>query len=463
MRDTMTESGRLTCADAAVLLEKRVAEEPLSDAEEQGLQQHLNHCEHCHRLVDWISALPGFAEELSGFEVRSAYQRAMENRARSLRAERRRKIAMALAAVAAVAAVVLIDKGMIRDLFSEEGKPAITQLKCLPAPPTQPVAGVVMTYCADRPPGVLAEDDGALRVSLQYGAVGLLVDPHRPGKHRVSVETPHGEVRVKGTMFTVLVDEENTWVEVFRGVVELIPIDAQQETLSMAAGRGADLGRRRISRLSSPRTESLRRVLDRESSRTLLATRGPVPAATPPEPDRTVSPAPSARRSPPGSSGSARSWGSAAKPVPEEESPVSDIEEPPKPSEPSIDTLIQEAQSCLLSHDWEGASSRYQDVLTKYPGSPESTAVLVSLAKLELRHLDRPSRALSHYRTYRDRAPRGPMAEEALFGIAETYRRMGDTAKEKETLQTFIGQYPGSSQIERARARLRRLEADSLQ
>ncbi len=463
MRETMTESGRLTCADAAVLLEKRVAEEALSDGEARGLQQHLTQCEHCRRLVSWVSALPEFAEELSDAEVRSAYHRAVENRARRLRSELRKKVAMALVAAAAVAAVVMLDRGMIRDLFSKEARPEFTKLECLPSSPSQPVPGVVMTYCTGRPPGVLAENDGELRVSLQYGAVGLLVDPDRPGKRKVSVETPHGEVRVKGTMFTVLVDEENTWVEVFRGVVEFIPAEPQNETLFVTAGNGANLRRRTLSRLSEPRTEALHRVLTQKSSRNLLATRGQLPAETPMGPESTASPAPSAMGKYKGASGAGRSRDPALKSAPEKGSIHSESEAEPKASEPTIDTLIQEAQTCLLSHDWTGASSRYQDILTRYPGRPESTAALMSLAKLELRHLNRPSSALEHYQTYRNRAPGGPMAEEALFGIAETYRRLGETEKEKDTLRTFVERYPGSSQIKRARARLGRLEAESLQ
>ena len=103
----------------------------------------------------------------------------------------------------------------------------------------------------------------------------------------------------------------------------------------------------------------------------------------------------------------------------------------------------------------------YQDILKRYPGRPESTAVLISLAKIELRHLNLPKRALDHYTTYQRRAPGGPMAEEALFGIAETYRRLGDRNLEGETLRLFVERYPKSSQLKRARARLRQLGTDT--
>ena len=127
----------------------------------------------------------------------------------------------------------------------------------------------------------------------------------------------------------------------------------------------------------------------------------------------------------------------------------------PKRSAPSIDTLIQEAQSCLIDRDWRCAAIKYQEVLKRYSGRPESMAVLISLAKIELRHLGRPKEALDHYKKYQQRAPKGPLAEEALYGIANAYRRLGLEDKEQETLRLFVEKYPQSSLVRKARARLK--------
>jgi outer membrane protein assembly factor BamD (BamD/ComL family) len=120
-------------------------------------------------------------------------------------------------------------------------------------------------------------------------------------------------------------------------------------------------------------------------------------------------------------------------------------------------TLTQEAQSCLIDRDWTCAAARYREVLTRFPRRPESMAVLISLAKIEMRYLGAPKDALTHYKTYQRRAPSGPLAEEALFGIAEAYRHLGVADKEEMTLSRFIEQYPESSLVQKARARLKQL------
>ena len=126
-----------------------------------------------------------------------------------------------------------------------------------------------------------------------------------------------------------------------------------------------------------------------------------------------------------------------------------------------MDDLIQDAQSCLLLRDWNCAASRYREVLGRYSRRPESAAVLISLAKIELRHLRLPNQALGHYRDYLSRLPNGPLAEEALLGTAEAYRRMGLEARERETLQGFLQRFPKSSLSGKARSRLNQLNNTS--
>ena len=459
MKETTGEPGRLSCSEAELLLEKRISEEVLSDPEQQGLQQHLNLCRKCHDLVKWISALPEYAYKLSDAEISSAYHTAKENRRRLKRAEHRRRIAMAIVAAVAVVAVVMLHGGLLHSLLSKEEDAENRKRECSPAPPTEPVPGVVMTYCKDREPGALIENGGEFRVSLRNGAVGMLVDPNRRSKRKVTVETPHGEVRVKGTMFTVLVDGENTRVEVFRGVVEFVPTAAWEDSLYATAGQGADLRRRVIFELSRPKTEALRRALDAEVARKSTAEQAPVPDEALTEPTSEVPSEPTESMESDELAGARSERNPVEQPEQVEEGVRSETPAALNRAAPSIDALIQDAQSCLIAHDWTCASSRYQDILKYYPGRPESTAVLVSLAKIELRHLNMPQKALDHYRTYQQWAPNGPMSEEALFGIAETYRRLGEKDMEEETLRLFVERYPKSSQLKRARARLHQLEA----
>ena len=97
-------------------------------------------------------------------------------------------------------------------------------------------------------------------------------------------------------------------------------------------------------------------------------------------------------------------------------------------------------------------------MLARYSKRPESTAALISLAKIELRHLDAPRKALAHFTAYQRRAPNGPLAEEALFGIAGAYQRLGNDDEERAALRRFVERYPRSSLRGKARARLAELD-----
>ena len=83
--------------------------------------------------------------------------------------------------------------------------------------------------------------------------------------------------------------------------------------------------------------------------------------------------------------------------------------------------------------------------------------MLITLAKIELRHLNSPKKALAHYGTYLRQAPNGPLAEEALLGMAHSYRRLGLEDREAETLQRYIERYPKSGLLGKARSRLEQL------
>ena len=457
MRETMGESGRLSCADAAMLLEKRVVEETLSAREQSALQQHLNHCMRCRRLVNWVSALPGLADELSDIEVNLAYRAAMKKRSFLQRTEPLKKVAIAAAAAAAVMAAITLDRDWLHAVFSNKDEVADGMLECEPAMPTAPVPGVMMTYCKNRKPGMLIENGGDVRVLLPHGAVGMRIDPNRRQKHKVTVETPQGEVRVKGTVFTVQVDKNNTWLEVFRGGVDFVPVTVFEEPMYVTAGRGADLRRHEVFALSAPRTDVLLQALEAKTALKDALNQTHAQESmlnTPSSSANLESSEPAEAPRPVTGSGQQAPTGQSAEAEGSVRSGKATLQKHPQPS---IDALIQNAQSCLIAHDWPCASSHYQDILKRYPGRPESTAILISLAKIELRHLNRPKKALDHYRAYQQRAPDGPMAEEALFGIAETYRRLGREEREESTLRLFVESYPGSSQLKRARARLRQL------
>ncbi len=123
------------------------------------------------------------------------------------------------------------------------------------------------------------------------------------------------------------------------------------------------------------------------------------------------------------------------------------------------DDLLQRANRARRDRRWRRADSLYDRVRRQHPGTRAATVAAVSSAAIRLEQLGDPAGALALYRRAARQAPRGPVAEEARFGLAEAYRRLGDTAAERAALTRFVRRHPRSLLIERARARLVELES----
>jgi TolA-binding protein len=332
-----------------------------------------------------------------------------------------------------------------RDVMDTQAVPAAA-LQCVPSEPTELVSGVFMIHCEENEPGATIED-GQVRVSLSRGTVGLFVDPERPEKKSVGVETPFGEVQVKGTLVSVRVDHAEARVEVFRGIVEVIPETEKHLAFQVAEGYGADLRHLTTFKLSKPATDMLITAIhikpsaesDRKTATVMKRESSSVSSVTEDASEGGAS-ADQAERS--------------------EQAEYDDYVGTDDDAERiaiSIDTLIQDARSCLLVRDWECAEARYRKVLEMYSQSPESTVVLISLAKIELRHMKLPHKALAHYSMYLQEAPNGPLAEEALLGMANVYRYLGFQEQERKTLRRFVERFPRSTLLGIVRERLKQL------
>ncbi|MBN2803192.1 MAG: FecR domain-containing protein, partial [Deltaproteobacteria bacterium] len=220
MTDILHNSEQLSCESTKLLLEKRVAEDVLSPEEEQLYNEHLSSCEKCRNLSILTFGLSKFADDpVDENEFDGAILKVMETLESNRQKENSRKIMWTGIGVA-IAAVMLVGVWSLLNIndISNASKPAF---QCTPSAPVELAEGVFMTTCDDSEPGTIIED-GVVRVSLNEGAVALSVNPARPNKKQVSVITPDGEVRVKGTLFAVHVDNNDARVEVFRGIVEVI-------------------------------------------------------------------------------------------------------------------------------------------------------------------------------------------------------------------------------------------------
>lgn len=355
MSETVDETSRLSCAHAATLCEKQFAEEPLSKEAEAALRSHLAQCRDCRRIADWMAELPvcadSHAEKRFRTGLRLAYRASMDRRAHLQYKAYRRKIAMAIVAAAAVLVAMTINRYRLSRVRPSQETVATNTVDCLPISPTETVSGVLLTYCENETPEVRIENDGDVSVLLQGGTVGLKIDPNRPHKRKVTVETPHGEVRVKGTVFTVHVDAQQSHVEVFRGVVEFVPSTHDDTSLFVKAGEGADLRRQTVYALVSPQTTSLRQILYENGRHRSVSS----PASSPQDktgPSTSRETAAQLEEGKPSTSKNAGASSAQSTSV----TPTSNRRPSTVPSRkrevPSIGSLIQEAQSCLLLHDW---------------------------------------------------------------------------------------------------------------
>ncbi len=428
---------RLSCFEVRSQTEKKMRQIGVSQEEQRQIDAHVSQCPPCYNFTALTSILPVYAAQAAEQRREAIIANVLQDlRHRHEMPPARSRRWMPFAVAAAVATLVLIGAWGVRRLMPAPSE-ASPVLSCVPAQPMATASGVFMTYCEGQGPEARVEE-GEVNVLLRQGSVALFVDPDRPVPRRVTVETARGRVAVKGTLFTVRIDDDNAWVEVFRGVVEVTPA-GDREPFRVAAGYGADLEQRSTFKLVEPVTERLVKVLPAKRSgapqEVSLAQNEPIEPLSPAG-DATAPEAPI------DGSGLER----------EVLGNLSNHREPRVAS--SIKRLLGEARSCLLVRDWQCAAARYQEVLRINSRRPGMTTVLITLAKIELRHLNRPQKALTHYQTYLRQAPNGPLAQEAFLGMADAYRRVGLRDREAHTLRRFIEKFPKSNLTAKARTRL---------
>lgn len=292
-------------------------------------------------------------------------------------------------------------------------------LFCLPSEPNLTATGVFTVSCNGTDSDTVVDGDD-IRIVLTRGTVGFFVTLQRDPKKTVTIHTPFGSVRADNTVFTVQADDKDTRFEVFRGNLEVFPEGRADIAFSLSQGSGVSLRKVTTFKLSAPSNSVL---ID-----TLLEMQVGL------QPNSVLENADVNDNNVDADAGAA---------------PISE----------SVDNFILKAQSCMLARNWYCAAYNYEKVLTAYSNGPEASPVLISLGKIELRHLNLPKTALAHYQLYLELAPNGPLAEEALLGTAGVYRKLGITAEERTALQTFAQKFPKSTLLKEVLYRLNRLEA----
>jgi tetratricopeptide (TPR) repeat protein len=128
----------------------------------------------------------------------------------------------------------------------------------------------------------------------------------------------------------------------------------------------------------------------------------------------------------------------------------------PEARAPRPDALAA-ANELRAARRYVEAEAAYAAIAAGAPDSREAYVATLARAGLFLGPLGRPAAALALYGRALAQAPAGALADEALFGIAECHRALGDARGERAALQDLLARRPDSPWRRRALGRLREL------
>lgn len=331
------------------------------------------------------------------------------------------------------------------------------------------------------------------RLRLRQGRLLAMV-AKRGHRQRFSVETPFGQVVVKGTRFWVDLSGAHKQVGVLQGRVR---VRTARSVTDLVAGQVIDLIGGRVSQITGAQRAAMSRLartatifgqsagalllLSTEPTGAQVSIDGEVLGNTPL--GALVSPG---RRwleiSRPGYKSIAQHWHCVPyavipgfwrlKPVPRTlvhppGAPPETLGVPmrakvsPRGRVPSITALLREVRTRRLRKDWRGVARTYRRLIRFYPGSREARTCLVPLGEMQLTYLNQARAALRSFDNYLRGTSRGALAREAFWGRIRALRRLGRKSEEIASLRRFLRTYPRSLRATSARTRLERLVGSS--
>ncbi|WNG15335.1 tol-pal system YbgF family protein [Cystobacter fuscus] len=153
----------------------------------------------------------------------------------------------------------------------------------------------------------------------------------------------------------------------------------------------------------------------------------------------------------------------AAEPVPEAAPSEEVAAEPPAPAVARTgpapvaaqpEDLLRRANERRAAGQWREAEALYLRVIQSSPGTTSAYVAQVASGGLRLEHLGDAKGALRQYQQALRAKPRGMLSEEALQGVAESWRALGDTEHEARALEELLTAHPDSLLAGSARRRL---------
>ena len=107
------------------------------------------------------------------------------------------------------------------------------------------------------------------------------------------------------------------------------------------------------------------------------------------------------------------------------------------PADAPVEDIVALANQQRKEKRWRAAEALYERVMRDHAGTDAAAIATVASASLHLDHLADPAGALRRFRRALRLRPDGPLAEEARWGLAETYRALGDVEAERAALRAL--------------------------
>lgn len=257
--------------------------------------------------------------------------------------------------------------------------------------------------------------------TVRLDAGTILVEYLPEGTEALRVKTDDTTVRVTGTVFYVSTDGGSTTTGVAEGSVE---VDAADRETSIAVGAGERLGAdREVEPMSDEERASIASHIDLKRHRETLDSE-----ASPSE--KSGASAPSTAEPDESSTGGTNSDEATSTPGETSSDRAPDEESAPAKSKPTADRkggadrrpdlpgdvadLRQQARRAMSRKDFATAARKYESMLDDLPdGHGAVPSVHLDVARLYLRHLERPEAAADHLRTFVTGWPDDPAAASA--------------------------------------------------
>ncbi|MCP4601147.1 MAG: hypothetical protein GY847_11585 [Proteobacteria bacterium] len=431
------------CRDVHELLEEKLVDRsaPLGGGQNR-LAAHIEQCDDCSSFLKIVQNIPALAPTMPHNESRKVL-----SAARNTYFERRLRMRRFVVFTSAIAAAVLLAL-LLYPMSSYKTKTKIENATYAPIRSGEINYALGKTVTLFLSEDSIAETvlltENSMRVRLDSGLLCVNVDPKRLSQAHFSVVTPSGVVQVRGTAFSVEVVEEDVRLNVVRGIVEAFPVsDVKNEPVLVKSGLTFDFLSQTTKQLRQKETDRILSMLgmkpEREKGKQIAET----------EIENEVMKTTEAVDTEIRSSKQARRKKEGAFPI-----ESSDSETEARAVSFSLQDFLNAARKCRIEKDWNCAVDNYYKVVTGFPGRPEASTALVTIAQIQLRNLNQPQKALNNFRLYRKQKPSGPLASEALYGISKALSKIGNNDEEIRVLEQFLKQHPSNPLAGTARERL---------